>query len=478
MGFKYQQLQQQLQQHIDQGFWQVGDKLPSIRQLCQQFSCSVVTVQHALQHLEAHGLLKALDRSGYYVQAAVRHAEPHAAHALQAAPIKPTDVTLPALFYDLMQRSAAFDFYPSGPIVALPQLALLQRLQSRMQRQHGYRAALCYDEPQGALALRQQVAVHYQALGVALSAEQWCITAGCQQALCLALQATCSPGDVVAVEQPGFYGVLQLLEHLQLRALAIPMTAEGLDVEALSQALRHCRIAACVVTPAYATPTGACMSLAHKRQLLALAQSHDFAVIEDDIYGDLGFTTRPQPLKTLDQADRVVLCGSFSKALSRDVRVGWIAAGRYHAKVQKLKLVTQLAGSQCTELALAQFMAEGHYRRHLQQFRQRLAHQHQQLQQQLQRCFRGIDFSVSHATGGLAVWLQLPEGCDTLLLYQQLLDRKLVLTPGVLFSHHPSAVRCVRLSFTNPVVGSRADALSVLAEAVRQQLHCADQSLF
>lgn len=464
MAFKYQQLTQQLLTQLQSGYWQSGEKLPSVRRLCALYRCSLATVQHALRQLEALGWLQAVDRSGYYVQRPSNIGVTRTPTAMSSVVAAPTDVTVPALFYDVMQRSAAFDFFPAGPLVALPQLAELHRLQRRVMRELGAIAALRYDEPRGALALREQLALHYQAMGLALHSEDICLTAGCQHALFLALKASCQPGDVVAVEQPGFYGVLQLLEQLQLRALEIPLGPQGMDMAALQTALRQWPIKACVVTPAFATPTGACLSAAAKQQLLALAEHHDFAIIEDDIYGDLGFVERPTPVKALDHSGRVLLCGSFSKALSRDVRVGWIAAGRYQAQVQRLKLVTQLAGSQSNELALAQFMAQGHYRRHLQQFRQRLQHQHQQLQQLLQQLFANQpQVRWSEASGGLALWVELPPHIDTVQLYADALAHGVVLTPGALFSQAGRFGHCLRLSFSNPVLGARAQALQWLA---------------
>ena len=464
MAFKYQQLTTQLVAQLQSGYWQPGEKLPSVRRLCTLYHCSLATVQHALQQLEAMGWLQAVDRSGYYVQRPATTAAARPPTALPSVLAAPTDVTVPALFYDVMQRSAAFDFYPAGPLVALPQLAQLHRLQRRVMRELGTVAALRYDEPRGALPLREQLALHYQAMGLALQPDELCLTAGCQHALFLALKASCQPGDIVAVEQPGFYGVLQLLEQLQLRALEIPLGAHGMDMAVLERALRQWPIKACVVTPAFATPTGVCLSPAAKLQLLALAEHHDFAIIEDDIYGDLGFVERPTPVKALDTTGRVLLCGSFSKALSRDVRVGWIAAGRYQAQVERLKLVTQLAGSQTHELALAQFMAQGHYRRHLQHFRQRLQHQHHQLQQLLQQLFaKQPQVRWSEPSAGLALWLELAPHIDTVQLYAEALSHGVVLTPGAMFSQAGSFGHCLRLSFSNPVLGPRAQALQWLA---------------
>jgi len=464
MAFKYQQLTTQLVAQLQSGYWQPGEKLPSVRRLCTLYHCSLATVQHALQQLEAMGWLQAVDRSGYYVQRPATTAAARTPTAQPSVLAAPTDVTVPALFYDVMQRSAAFDFYPAGPLVALPQLAQLHRLQRRVMRELGTVAALRYDEPRGALPLREQLALHYQAMGLALQPDELCLTAGCQHALFLALKASCQPGDIVAVEQPGFYGVLQLLEQLQLRALEIPLGAHGMDMAVLERALRQWPIKACVVTPAFATPTGVCLSPAAKLQLLALAEQHDFATVVIDSVDWLEPLVWAKACR--DNGWNSIEDAGYGKGYVAALNLWrqYIDAGRYQAQVERLKLVTQLAGSQTHELALAQFMAQGHYRRHLQHFRQRLQHQHHQLQQLLQQLFaKQPQVRWSEPSGGLALWLELPPHIDTVQLYAEALSHGVVLTPGAMFSQAGSFGHCLRLSFSNPVLGPRALALQWLA---------------
>lgn len=458
-NFRYQQLTQQLQVLLEEGYWQAGERLPSIRALCQHYQASLATVQHALHRLEAEGLLEARARSGYYVR--LQSAATTTANALPALGC-PAPVTVPELFFDIMNRSAAFDIQPKGPAVKLPHLTLLHRLLNRVLREQGMRYALHYDEPLGATALREQLALHYRQCGLQLDKNDLCITAGCQHALFLALQAVCQPGDIVAVEHPAFYGVLQLLQQLQLQVLEIPSGQEGMDIAALQQALTRWPVKACVVTPAYATPTGACMPLSRQQQLVALANTYNFALIEDDIYADLGFYQRPSPLKSLDTEQRVILCSSFSKSLSRDLRIGWIAAGRWQPQVARLKLVSQLAGSQSVQQALALFLAQGHYKRHLQHYRIQLQHQRDQVVQALQRYWPKADYTVPQ--GGLALWLVLPETVNCTAAYSQCLQQGIVLTPGALFSSSGQFQHCLRLSFANPMLGNRLAALQRLAQ--------------
>jgi len=454
--FKYQQLASELLQQINARQWQAGEKLPSVRWLCRHYQRSLATVQHALHVLEAQGVIEAKSRAGYFVKFALAPVQiPQFSQHIPA----PNIVTVPDIFFDIMNRSGAFDILPSGPQIEPAHLTILMRHIGRALRRQSFSKAMYYDEPLGLYELRLQITEHYRSTGLALSAQNLCITAGCQHALFLALKASCQPGDTVAVESPAFYGVLQLLQELELKALEIPSSPQlGLNVDSLEQALDKWQISACVVTPAFATPTGACMPAAQQARLLSLANKHDFAVIEDDIYGDLGFHYRPKPLKSLDTQDRVMLCSSFSKSLSRDLRIGWIAAGRWSKAVARLKLVSQLASSQAMQQGIASFMAEGHYKRHLNQYRQQLKHQRDQLINCLQRDWAG---NIQHTTplGGLALWLQLNDGINCQQLYLQCLERGIILTPGVMFSNSGDFNHYLRLSFAHPVVGSRKHAL-------------------
>lgn len=462
--YQYQLVSNSLEQKIAEQRWMAGEKLPSIRQLSIEYEVSKNTVIHALSNLEAAGLIEARPKTGYFVKALVQHKHPS---KLLAPALTPKAVSLPVLFYDIMQRGAAFDILPNSPASdPSNHLLTLNRHISKAHRSHSQNKAMHYDIPLGCEALRFQIKEHYRAIGLNLNAEDYCITGGCQNALFLALMVSCQPGDNVAVESPAFYGVLQLLEQLQLNVIEIPSSSTtGLNPDDLEKALHTAIIRACIVTPAFATPSGACMPISKQQQLLDLANRHDVTLIEDDIYGDLCFAERSKPLKSLDTQERVILCSSFSKSLSRDLRVGWIAGGRWHSKITRLKLVTQLANNQSTQQGIAGFMAEGHYRRHLYFYRQILKRQRDQLIHCLQKYWpQSTRFSIP--TGGLAIWVQLEKQVDCRELYRRALAEGIVITPGVLFSAFEYYQNYLRLSFSHPTVGRREVAMGKLSEFI------------
>lgn len=457
---KFEQLANLLQQKITEGHWQVGDKLPSIRQLARDFSLAKNTVISALQLLESHAWITAIPKSGFVVQRRVDFIPPQT--PLFEA-IKPSKVDVPELLQDVIARGAAFDIKPSEPLETEHSTVIkLHRAINRHMRTQSTRKSLYYGDPLGLDELRAQIALHYARLGTASSASELSITAGCQHGLLLALMATCSPGDNVMIESPGFYGVIQLLNELGLHSVEVPChSISGIDLDKAEYVLSKYNIKACVVTPAFSTPTGACMPDEHKQRLVALANQYDFAVIEDDIYGDLGFDFRPTPIKAFDTENRVILCSSFSKSTSRDLRIGWIMAGRWQKRVQRLKLVSHLAGNQAIQEGLNEYIASGDFLRYLRIRAQQLKQQRDALVNVLVHLWPE-DVRFTHPQGGLSLWLELPAHVDTLALYQTALKHHIVLTPGNLFSSQNDFSRFLRLSFCHPMTSGRIAAIQYL----------------
>ncbi|TNE93405.1 MAG: PLP-dependent aminotransferase family protein [Gammaproteobacteria bacterium] len=457
--YRYQQLEKWLLQGILEQRWRLGERLPSIRTLCQERKMSKATVQHALQRLEVQGLIEARPKAGYFVALQPNGVRKPLTRA-RIEPPRPVNVS--DLLLDIMGRSAAFDLLPglhSGDLP--PGIITLHRSIGRALRRQKGEDYQYYDTPAGFFGLREQLAMHHTRRGWAASPDQLCITSGCQHALFLALMASCERGDVVAVESPGFYGVLQLLEQLGLRVVEVPTSIEsGMDVDALEEVLERWKVKACVVSPSFATPGGALMQKADKMRLLALAERHDLAVIEDDIYGDTALGSSPDPLKALDLDDRVILCSSFSKSLSRDLRLGWISGARWHERILHLKLVTQLASSRYLQQGVAEYMADGSFSSHLRRQRHELRANRDRLIALL-HTWPG-EVRVSTPQGGLAVWVELPDHVDTLASYMPALRQGVIITPGQLFSVSGQFGNCLRISFAHQWNVARTEALGRL----------------
>ncbi len=450
---------------INQKLWLYGEKIPSIRTLVKEHQVSKNTVIRALTELEQKGLISAKAKVGFFVS----FQEKNNLLPNQLYPdFNPTKVAVPFLFYDIMYRSAAFDILPkSSTEQASKHLLELNRHLGRALKESMHEKSMYYDSPLGSKALRFQISERYRNRALKLNADDLCITSGCQHALFLALLVTCEPGDNVAVESPAFYGVVQLLEQLNLNIIEISASpTTGLDVNELANAIEQWPIKACIVTPSFATPSGALMPDENKQTLVALANEYDFAIIEDDIYGELSFKEPVAPLKCLDRESRVILCSSFSKSLSRDLRIGWIAAGRWQQAVVRLKLTSQLASSQTQQQGLTSFISSGGYRKHLDYFKIKLAHQRNQLIDAILKHWPAtIRFTVPE--GGIALWLELDKNIDTAELYLEAVKANIVITPGSLFTCSDYYRNFLRLSFNHPTVGKRLQAIKKLGALLK-----------
>lgn len=467
---RYLALERWLLQQIQQRRWLPGERLPSVRDLCRQKKRSKATVLHALQRLEAQGVVEARPRAGYFVL------QPAPSVTLSLCPpaveprLQPQPVQLDQLLTDIMQRNAAFNMLPQRPLDRPPSsLLALQRCIGRALRQQSLQTHLAYDEPAGHIDLRYALARRYTHQGCPVDPQDITITSGCQQALFLALKACCQPGDLVAVESPGYYGVLQLLQALDLQVIEIPSSSlTGMDLSVLEQAAQQWPIRACVVTSYFATPTGASLPISQQDALLDLAKRQDFLIIEDDIYRELDFYHPPSPMKALDLEDRILLCGSFSKSLSRDLRLGWVINATWQQKIKKLKLITQLATSRFIQQGLADFLQQGLMDKHLRARRLELKTQRDQWQQAINQVW-GQKVNMTQPEGGLCFWAEWPQALDGLDLYSQALQHRIVLTPGALFSTQQTFDHALRISFALPCTLEHQAALYQIAALMPAQ---------
>lgn len=279
--------------HIEQGVYKPGEKLPGVRKLSQQLHVSISTALEAYRLLEDSGRIQARLRSGYYVSSFHRQAitEPE----ISDAPVTPAKVTGQSLTRQILR--AAKDPYlinlgSSVPHADFLPTHALQQATGKVSRTFGKR---CFDADEllGNQELRRQIAKRMVELQCADSPDDIVVTHGAREAVRLALMAICQPGDLIAIESPTFYGLLQVIESCGMEALEIPThPRDGLSLDALQMAIEQWPIKACLIVSNYNNPLGSCMSDERKQALVALLEKHEIPLVEDDVYGDLGFGLR------------------------------------------------------------------------------------------------------------------------------------------------------------------------------------------
>ncbi|WP_253377100.1 PLP-dependent aminotransferase family protein [unidentified bacterial endosymbiont] len=430
---KYQRLAQQIISQIELGVWLPGDKLPSLREQVASSGMSFMTVGHAYQMLESQGRIVARPQSGYYVASRPTAQQP----SLPAQVMRDEAVDINTYIFDVLQASRDPSVVPFASAFPDPRLFPLQQLNRSLANVSKTATAMSVIEnlPPGNVDLRHAIARRYAQQGMNISPEEIVITAGALEALNLSLQAVTEPGDWVIVENPCFYGALQALERLKLKALSIATDVrEGIDLNALEQALNDYPAKACWLMTNSQNPLGFTLNAEKKARLVALLTRHNVTLIEDDVYSELYFgREKPLPAKAWDSQDMTLHCSSFSKCLVAGFRIGWVAAGKHARRIQQLQLMSTLSTSSPMQLALVDYLATKRYDAHLRRLRRTLAERKQQAWQSLLR-HMPAGVKIHHNDSGYFLWLELPARLDAARLSESALLHSISIAPGKMFS--------------------------------------------
>ena len=430
----YSRVAEWLVSRIDQRTFQIGEKLPSIRSLSATLKVSVNTVRQAYDVLERRGYVECRPKSGYLVR---KSPPPEPGQSTATVRLVPAEMPFCRIYGEIRERSAAPEAAAMGLALTSPDLLPGRRLGSimadLMRHDHERMLDLCVGS--GDRALRAQIARLQTEAGLSIPPDGIMVTNGCSEAVYLALKAVCNPGDVVAVESPAYFNFFEVLRELGLKSLEIPShPREGLNIDVLRFAISHQAPAACLVTPTYSNPNGSCMPDAAKAELVETLQRAGIPLIEDDAHGFLSWTaTRPAACKAFDRNGNVLYCSSFTKTLGAGLRLGWISAGRFSQRVERLKPAVNLAGASVTQAAAARFLEEGSYTRHMRRFRSLVAARVNAMRDLIAETFPA-GTRISRAPGGILVWVELPAGSDADALFETALKEDILFAPGSIFS--------------------------------------------
>ena len=356
------EIYRQIRRAITDGRLRPGDCLPASRDLARSLQVSRTTVTVAYDRLAGEGFLWSRIGAGTFVSNHLGPAQKesrgvHSEGALQPRPLWDS-IRLTRPF----AKPAEFDFRTGLPDASLFPHETWRRLLMRELRAQVATAGV-YDESGGHRGLREAIARHVGvSRGVQVSADDVTITNGAQQALDLIARALISPGDRVAVEDPGYAPPRYLFSSLGARVQGVPVDEEGIVVEAIAPGTRLV-----YVTPSHQYPLGVTMSLSRRLALLDWAARNNAAIVEDDYDSEFRFEERPlEPLQTLDTAGRVVYVGSFSKTLLPTLRLGFLITPSCCTQaVHKAKYVSDWHTSTVVQAVLARFIDEGGFARHV-----------------------------------------------------------------------------------------------------------------
>ena len=443
-----------------------GDRLPSIRHLAQQKRLSISTVMQALRLLEDRGLVDARPQAGFYVRQRVR-----TLHSIASTPAlkEPIFVGINNLLMQVLEANSAPGLVQLGSAWPSDELLPVKRIQRAISSIARRAPSLltresCFDinEPN----LVRQVTRRALDWGK-LDPRELIVTNSCAEAINLCLRAVAKPGDTIAIESSTYFVLLQLIESLGMKALEIPTDPKtGPSIDALELALGEGLVQACLFVPHANNPLGSVMPEANKKRLAALLARHQVPLIEDDVFGDLCFgAERPWPVKAYDTTGNVMLCSSFSKAVSPALRVGYVAAGKYARQVAFLKTVSSGTTSHFFQEVMADFLTGSSYDNQVRKMRRALAQRAAQMSDAVARAFPA-ECAISEPQGGFVLWIQLPPHVDALALHGRAVENGIAFMPGQLFSACGRQTNYLRLNYGNSWSPAIAQAIRDLGVMV------------
>lgn len=470
-GHKYLQIADGIEQLINTEALRIGDKLPSVRTLADEYNISMGTAFQAYYHLEGKGLIESRPKSGYYVRfnhkrfpALPKTVKPDA-HQHQVG-VK----GLIAEIYGDISANHKMNFALGVADASLMPAAKLAKSVTHALRQ-SQNNCLHYEHTQGNLELRKQVAKLAFNWGGKVQPEEVVITNGCLEAMTLCLKAVTKPGDTVAVECPLYFGMFQAIESLGLKVVEISSDpVAGMELDCLEKAIKKFAVKAVVCVPNFSNPLGSCMPDETKKAVVELITAHNIPLIEDDIYGELYFgRSRPRTCKYYDREGLVMHCSSVSKSLAPGYRVGWVLPGKFFTEVKALKRIQNISSPTLTQAAIAHFLQNGRYEHHLKNLRKAL---HTQCLRYIQSIITHFpaEVNVSRPHGGLVLWLQLPKSVDVFKLRNDAAAQRIAFVPGKIFSASCNFENCLRISFGKPWNEDVDWGLKVLGDLVKRQV--------
>ncbi len=468
----YLQVAEGLEKMIADEVLHIGDKLPSVRMLSEDYGISMGTAFQAYYHLEGRGLIESRPKSGYYVRFNYRRF-PELPDMVEPEQLT-HDVSIKEMIDSIYTDIAAKDVLNLA--LAVPDASLLPSAKLNKSVVYALRNTkdhcVNYEHTQGNIELRQQIAKLAFNWGGKVKPNEVIVTSGCLEAIMMCLKAVTVYGDTIAVESPTYFGINQAIESLGLKVVEIttnPVT--GIDLAYLEKAIKKFQIKACVFVPSFNNPLGSCMPDENKKKLVEIIAKQNIPLIEDDIYGDLYFgKNRPKTCKYYDTKGLVMYCSSLSKSLSPGYRIGWTIPGKFFEQVKQMKRIQNISSPTLTQAAMAHFLKNGRYEFHLKNLRKALHTQSLRYVQAIIKYFPA-DTKVSRPHGGFILWLELNKKINAFKLRTEAMKHQVSIVPGKIFSAGNNYSNCIRISFGKPWSKEVEEGLMLLGKLIKTMIH-------
>lgn len=451
----YRQIYDRFRSAIASGLLNPGDRVPSVRALTKELGLARGTIDVAYSLLAAEGYIEARGQAGTIVAPGLKPGTPVALPIPRAKSSATATSFRPDSILPFQMGLPALDAFPRK---------IWARLGARCVRAM-QPTDMVHPSVFGLPALRAQLAAYLGlSRGINCSPSQIFVTSGYRHTIELIAHALLKAGDRVWLENPGYPPTQEILGHMKIEPVAVPVDREGMTV---SDGVRLApRARAAVVTPAHQSPLSVSLSLPRRLALLDWAARNNAWIIEDDYDGEYRYVSRPLPaLKSLDRDGRVLYSGTFSKVLLPSLRLAYLVVPE--SQVERFEQITESLSAGCpvlTQTIVTAFISEGHFARHIQRMRKLYAERRQSSVAGLEGVL-GKHLRIDLQPGGMHLILRLPGRRSDRQLVARMREQGLYAEALTDWKTGSAGASALLVSFTN--IGSQRTAENFAKQILR-----------
>lgn len=459
-----------VRKQLESGSIRFGEKMPSVRKLSHEFNVSISTALEVYRYLESIGYISAKERSGYFAAYTSPDSTSYSnkLYKAVAGKIRTKDLILEVFLSSNEPDHVSFGVGAPHPGI-MPYKRVNRKLNQLIKANSDIVAK--YTLPPGYKKARQAIAKWVKPFCGVVDAEDVLLTEGCLEAIHLALNIYTKPGDYVAVESPAYFGILQTIGNSHLKAIEIPTCPTGgMEPEALLKATKEYDIKAIILTCHAQNPLGFIMSEKDKLKILEICSKKNIQIIEDDIYGDMVFSSKRElALKAFDKDGIVTYCASFSKTVAPGLRLGWcIPPQNKMPDFVEHKITLNVASNSIGQHILPEILDPQDMKKIISEQKAYYKKQVEIYTNYLQSSIQA-EFEITKPQGSYFLWCKV-KGLDSVNLFHQCLEKKVSISPGPIFSASGAFKDCFRLNCSLPFDTKTEKALKVVCDLINNMV--------